>query len=535
MWLPECGCHIRLVPPTRLLKPQPASHGSFLFASSLDVLVVFLVSILLRCLLVSGFAALIVCLLLSFRLVRPWLNKVPTPHPAENPSLPLFLPPSLPPSFLSCFRRSARCPCVWIFSQQPLFVCFCHSDRFLAHAECTGCGSLFFSLRSSLSPRRTEPARKVAKWWAISTRNSNSSPLIGLQLPGACAVLCFDARPLVFLYRPSPCQGCYTSSPHFSLLLCVGSPAGEAWSSLGPRSSRRMRSDHWALYLFIELSGSDALCGIVTNFSLHGVTVKRIPRSAPHPRRPRSLIVFFFFSIAVTLAVPRTNQQTMGSNCARTIDATHVPRTSQTGTSSAAPPGIPTASAEPPPPLRPCCPSQLVEEWTALEDVAHCLLNLTTLTAFRFAPGNGLYPRFCSVGLVVTSRRLVGLFQSRWKERQFFVWFCNWNGWKRRLVFSLSGCSLFQCGFSVGFVLLFVLFFGGFFFKYCFCCCFDFVVVVVVCCCCFICCYCCWCFYVVVFCDWLRPPLFAALCLSSQQLQGQSVEKTCWHKSSSTG
>ena len=26
-------------------------------------------------------------------------------------------------------------------------------------------------------------------------------------------------------------------------------------------------------------------------------------------------------------------------------------------------------------PLRPCCPSQLVKEWTALEDVAHCLLN----------------------------------------------------------------------------------------------------------------------------------------------------------------
>ena len=31
-------------------------------------------------------------------------------------------------------------------------------------------------------------------------------------------------------------------------------------------------------------------------------------------------------------------------------------------------------------PLRPCCPSQLVKGWTVLEDVAHCLLNLTTLT-----------------------------------------------------------------------------------------------------------------------------------------------------------
>ena len=30
-------------------------------------------------------------------------------------------------------------------------------------------------------------------------------------------------------------------------------------------------------------------------------------------------------------------------------------------------------------PLRLCCPSQLVKEWTVLEDVAHCLLNLIIL------------------------------------------------------------------------------------------------------------------------------------------------------------
>ena len=32
--------------------------------------------------------------------------------------------------------------------------------------------------------------------------------------------------------------------------------------------------------------------------------------------------------------------------------------------------------------LRPRCPSQLVKEWTVLEYVAHCLLNLTTLVVW---------------------------------------------------------------------------------------------------------------------------------------------------------
>ena len=62
--------------------------------------------------------------------------------------------------------------------------------------------------------------------------------------------------------RPFPFQGFYMSSLPFSLLLYVGSSAGEAWRRLGPRSS--------PMRIIIAIR----LC-VVTNFSLHRVTVKR--------------------------------------------------------------------------------------------------------------------------------------------------------------------------------------------------------------------------------------------------------------------